>query len=188
MQQTIIATADKHCPYKKYQHKKELPPWLTQDILDLIHDRDRQYKLAKRSNDSNDWAEARRMRNLCNKGVKNAKNMFIKKELTQNEKDPRKFWKVIEQAWTPCTEKNNHINLKDHVTNEYVDTKDIPNIFNNDLCSIASKLTKKFENYSTPFMETLNRVNEDMIMSQITATEVYDLKKKDRNSQDLCNR
>lgn len=45
---TIITIADRHCPFKLYRHKRKLPPWLTQDILDLIHLRDSLYKKAKK--------------------------------------------------------------------------------------------------------------------------------------------
>lgn len=178
MESVILETANKHCPVREYTHKRELPPWLTQDLLDLIHVRDRQYKKAKKTNDNDDWAEARRMRNLCNKGVKNAKNLYIKRELVQHQNDPRKFWQVIEKAWNPNTEKNNHINLIKKDTNEYISLDQIPNTFNNHLCSIAGKLTNRFSDRNIPFMETINRTLDSMSMSPITTTEVYDLVKK----------
>lgn len=48
MEQAILDTADSHCPYKSYNERVALSPWLSQDLLELMKDRDRLYKLAKR--------------------------------------------------------------------------------------------------------------------------------------------
>lgn len=34
---TILECADKHCPYKDYTSKRELPPWLNNEILELLN-------------------------------------------------------------------------------------------------------------------------------------------------------
>lgn len=43
MEQTILASADTHCPYKSYHECAVLAPWLSQDLLELLKDRDRLY-------------------------------------------------------------------------------------------------------------------------------------------------
>lgn len=99
MESVMIEAADLHCPFKKHAQKKVLPPWLSADIIEMIHDRDRLYKLAKRRDLPNDWAKARRARNLCNKGVRIAKKQFVQSELKKHDKSPREFWQVIEKTW-----------------------------------------------------------------------------------------
>lgn len=61
MESVMIEAADLHCPFKKHTQKKVIPKWLSPDIIELIQDRDRLYRLAKQSNQAIDWANARRV-------------------------------------------------------------------------------------------------------------------------------
>lgn len=74
---TIIHFVDKHCPYKMYYARKELPKWINQEILETLIERDRLYKIAKWSNNPENWADMRRWRNLSNRMVAKARmNLF----------------------------------------------------------------------------------------------------------------
>lgn len=126
LETAITNLADKHCPYKTYKQRLELPPWLTHDLLDLIHIRDKCYKLAKKTNLPNDWIEARRARNLCNKGVKDAKNQYVKNQLSDHEKSPKKFWQIIENTWSPDKQKDVNIQLTDVRTGRQIDPENVP--------------------------------------------------------------
>lgn len=67
MESVIIEAPDLHCPFKRYTQKKVLPIRLSPDIIEIIHNRDRLYKVAKTTNSREDWANARKASNLCNK-------------------------------------------------------------------------------------------------------------------------
>lgn len=118
------------------------------------------------------------MRNLCNKGIKNAKNEYVKSELKKYEADPRKFWQVIEKAWSPTPTKNANIKLTDAGTNEPIDPQKVPGTFNDHLCTIASTLAKRFEHNTIPFFDTINNVLSELNSSPISPNEVHDLVQK----------
>lgn len=105
--------------------------------------------------------------------------MYIKGEQVKHNEDPPKFLQVIEKAWTPKNDKNSHISLTDKkITSERIEPGKVPDTCNNHLCSIASKLTIKFDKKTIPFLETVNDVMEEMIDGQITLNEVHDHVKK----------
>lgn len=91
MERNILQSADIHCPYREHRERKELKPWLTPDLLETLKERDRLYRVAKRTNDPNDWILARKARNSSNQGIRNAKNEFVKAQLVTNEADPENF-------------------------------------------------------------------------------------------------
>lgn len=69
MEKVILRIADLHCPYKTYNDGVAISPWINQVLLELIQDHDSLYRLAKQTNDKDDWIKARKARNACNKGA-----------------------------------------------------------------------------------------------------------------------
>lgn len=106
----ILKVADLHCPLKKVTNRKGKLPWLNQSLLQLIHERDRLFKIAKKSDNNTDaWIKVRRIRNQCNSCVKMAKENYVKEQLSNYNNDPKKFWKVIETVWNPNKDANSRI-------------------------------------------------------------------------------
>ena len=89
---------NEHCPLKTFRSKELSPVWLTHDVIMLSLDRDRAWAKALQSDDENDWALARRLRNWANNAVKAAKANFLRNELETNHKDPKKFWRNIKDV------------------------------------------------------------------------------------------
>lgn len=78
LERTIRNTADAHCPEKTINRRKSIPKWLNPDLLELMFERDRIYRIAKRSQSADDWIAARRLRNSCIEGVRRAKCQYTK--------------------------------------------------------------------------------------------------------------
>lgn len=153
----IQTLADKHCPFKEFSERRELKPWITPDLLELLKNRDRLYKLAKRSKDIDDWINARRARNHCNRAVGHARNEFVKAQLDVHSNDPCKFWKALESIWSGEVNRQSHINLADSTTGILLDKTHIPEYFNQHLCNVGRNLSRKFE-HDIPFANTLHGV------------------------------
>lgn len=139
----IKCAADRHCPVKTYKRKKEIAPWLTKELLELMYERDRIYKLAKRTALDADWIAARKIRN---KGIRQAKCSFAQAQLEIHEKNPNKFWSAIEKIWKPATDKDTMINLVDQDSGIPIPLVDVPNTFNEHLCRVGEKLARQFVN------------------------------------------
>ena len=113
LENNISSVINIMCPIQTFYIKSLKDPWISQEILEAIKDKDRLLSKAKRSDEQNDWITARRRRNEVKQIVKNAKSDFIKENLTQYENDSKKFWKSIRNI-VPSSKKsnNNKITLK----------------------------------------------------------------------------
>ena len=75
----ILHILDTVCPEKK------------EDLINLMKERDRSLKVYLKSRSENDKKEMRRLRNLVNITVKNARAEFVKDQLETHKNDPKKF-------------------------------------------------------------------------------------------------
>ena len=87
---------DDMCPLRNFKIKNLKDPWITNEILENIHDKDLLLRTAKRTNDQNDWLLARNARNTLNTNIKNIKADFIQENLEINQGDSKNFWKDIQ--------------------------------------------------------------------------------------------
>ena len=86
------------CPLRSFSIKNYRPEWMSNELIEQIKDRDYFYRKAKKSGDKDAWNIAKHLRNTTNSNIRQAKKEFILDELKQNEKDPKKFWKVIREV------------------------------------------------------------------------------------------
>ena len=141
MLSTITATVDIMCPLKQYKVAKAKEPWVTNEILELIKDKDRMLRRAKKSNDENDWNLARQARNNTNFQIRQTKANFVKDNLEQNQNNSKKFWQNIKEVLP--SNKNNQsskISLKDNDNNFITDDKDMANLRNEYFTTIGHLL------------------------------------------------
>ena len=76
MLQNIRTIIDQMCPVKKFRINKPKDPWLTHEILEYIKDKGHALKRAKRTNNIDDWTNARYMRNQCLSKIRTAKALL----------------------------------------------------------------------------------------------------------------
>ena len=62
--------ADKHAPMKTKRVRKKQSPWLNDDIIALMRERDRLKKAAIKSGSNASWSAYRSMRNHVNSSIK----------------------------------------------------------------------------------------------------------------------
>ena len=68
------------CPIRRYKQLEHLTPWMEADIY-----REMRYR------------EIRRQRNVVNSKIEIAKKNYITRILNENNKNPRKFWKLVNE-------------------------------------------------------------------------------------------
>ena len=111
----IKNTIDVLCPMKDFQFSNDKPDWLTNDIILLMKERDRCLRKYAKSKLEKDKIDMRKIRNLVNISVKNARAEYIKEKLETHKNDPKKFWKHISTI-IPSNKANsqpNFTNIKD---------------------------------------------------------------------------
>ena len=132
------------CPLKKFKVKTVLEPWITNELLEQIKDKDLALKRAKRSKRQDHWTEARTLRNNCLRDVRKAKADFICEKLDENISDSKKFWGTINSILPGRKNSSHDISLLNE--NIEVHKEEIPNYMNNYFSTIGSCLAEKFDN------------------------------------------
>ena len=176
----ITTVLDAMCPVRTFHIKNYRPDWMTKELIEQIKDRDYFYRKAKLSGDEDSWNIAKYLRNITNSSIRQAKREFILDELRENDRDAKKFWKVIRKV-VPTGKQNvkQEIFLKDdndtkvnredtaHYINDY-----FINVGNSDSSSTVDAhlgLPKDTGDGSvSDLLDTFSKVNE---------TEVYNVVK-----------
>ena len=91
MYQVIRRNIDAMCPMKIFRISSSKSPWISNDLLEIIQDKNSHLDRAKRTKRPEDLQLARQMRNECNLLVKRAKARYIQEQAEQDSKDPKKF-------------------------------------------------------------------------------------------------
>ena len=86
------------CPLKNIKVTCNIPFWINHHIIEAINDRNKLFRKAKLTGDTNILADARRARNRTNKLVNMARETFIKDTLELNRNDPKKCWRIINNS------------------------------------------------------------------------------------------
>ena len=132
----INSYLDEHCPYKTFNIKKKKEPWLNDELLELIIEKDRRYRKAKKSKSDLDWTNAKNFRNFVNNSVKEAKANFIKQQSQLFINDSKKFWKLINNLVFNKNKMNKNIQIE--INNELLSQQEVPNVFNNYYINIGN--------------------------------------------------
>ena len=120
-------------------------PWITNEILEAIYDKDQAWKRAKRSGDAQDLILAKQMRNHVKDMIRVAKRDYVQEELDNDELTTRKFWEKLNYV-LPTKDKGSSIRLIDKNTNEVVEDDRLPDFINQFFTGIGPKLSAGFKN------------------------------------------
>ena len=77
--------------------RENSPSWFSKEIVEELYYKDDLYKLACRSGKDEDWVNFRLQNNRVKKLILEAKEEYTKDLLEQNEGNPRKFWRCINE-------------------------------------------------------------------------------------------
>ena len=77
MQNHILSELDVMCPLKSFRIRISKDPWITNELVERIRDKDRLLSKAKRTKRPEDWKRAKRERNIIIKDVKKAKTEYL---------------------------------------------------------------------------------------------------------------
>ena len=118
---------------------------MTREIIELLHDKDRLCKKAKKSGKLQDWQMAKQIRNIANNTVKRAKINFIQDSAKRYEKDTNKIWGNINKL-LPKDDCRGLNNLIDKTHDVVVESKDTAEFLNDYFTGIGPQLARAFDN------------------------------------------
>ncbi|XP_072023357.1 uncharacterized protein [Amphiura filiformis] len=128
---------------KRVRDKKA--PWLTDDIIKLMRERDCLKKKAIKTGLSKDWSDFRSMKNRVNYEIKHSKKSYVANSIQTNSNNTKQVWNTIRQI-IPGKSKGTSITCIKGVNGNETEPKDIANIMNTFFANIGPDLAAKIPN------------------------------------------
>ena len=131
------------CPLKHRTIKDKGDPWITNEIIELLHDKERAWKTAMDTQNPDDVAEAKRLRNLSKAAIRRSKRDFIQETANRTDGNGPKFWDKMNYI-LPKKRNCSTINLIDKISEEPVEHEKRADLINSYFSTIGNKLAEKF--------------------------------------------
>ena len=173
---------DKMCPVRTFKVRKDRAPWITDHILELINDKDKALKKAISTKNLVLWQDASRLRNSVNKSIRKAKAKFIRDSLEENQKDSKKFWRII-NGLVKGDRGGTCFKLKDTVRDILVEDGDTPEFINDFFLNIGPNLAA---NYNEPWFFEGKEVDSNIGFIETEVSEVTKYIKEIDTSKSSC--
>jgi len=90
----FVDVANQHVPLKRIRSKQASKPWITNDLKELMAERDYALRVAKRSGNQEQWNEYRRLKNFTNRKIKSAEALHYK-NLIESAENPKVLWRSL---------------------------------------------------------------------------------------------
>lgn len=138
----IIKVCDVHCPLVTMTRKRVKPEYISDEILEMIHTRDKAYRKARKSKLEIDLIHAKSLRQQVTRLLRNRKREFILKQIDLANGNSKIFWKTINRAFfTKSDPKLNQI--WDERWNTLIDGEGAANLVNEYFCNISQTLSSE---------------------------------------------
>ena len=165
------------CPVKEFKINKRKEPWLNRQLLEILIDKDRSLRRAKRTNNEDDWNIARYFRNQAKLLVRQAKAEYYKEQLDMNKKNPKKFWHTVANILNTNKKPRPTINLTDQNSGNKVPESETANYINQYFANIGPNLaanlteTWTYEGITKPASFTLTDFTEQEVLKVLNNIE-----------------
>ena len=163
MEERILEQADLLCPTRSFRVKEIREPWITNEAVEAIRDKDKLLLKAKKSKKEADWAAARTARNKGGRDLENLRADFLKNQQEINKNDPKKFWNAILSVYPGKKGKTSRIWLKNQNDDSEIDQADTANFINSFFTNIGKDLAKQYNTEWKYFGEVCQNSLEDLV-------------------------
>ena len=136
------------CPYRRYKQREVVTPWLDATIYKAMRERDAFMSLFRRTGYSLYLEIAHQCRNRVNGLIYKAKSEYIKVQLNQNSRNPKKFWRVIKGLINKTTDSLLNARFVDPNTGVEIDRGMEANFLNGYFVNIVRNLNIPVNNAS----------------------------------------
>ena len=173
------------CPEKSFKFAKNRPVWITNDLINLMKERDRSLSKYLSTRLEADKIAMRKMRNLVNIAVKNARADYVRDQLETHKNDSKKFWKEINKIIPNKTgsASQNFNNIKDE-NNVLIPTNMLPSCINSFFANVGIELDKKIppltqigsntnKIYDIEPLDTFEYITEEALLQEIKNISVH---------------
>ena len=130
MENIMLTNIDSMCPIKSFKVKRYREPWITNEAIEAIKDKDRLLASAKRTMAEDDWVSAKRVRNEVGRDLRNLRADFLRQQQEAHKNDPKTFWKTIAGIVPTKKNRGSEIWLRDELTDSNIRKENTAEIFN----------------------------------------------------------
>ena len=181
------------CPYRRYKQRAFPSPWLTPEIYREIRIRTRLVKMFNCSRTNLLLTMMRRQRNKVNGLIESAKRSYILNSLRRNTKNPRKFWRIINDMLKGTSNMSQSVQFQDPDTDTPVPDGSQSDFLNSYFCNISQRLGLSSDPEIDP--ESVNGLHDfygeidslfDLSEDEILGPELEDIVKTIDISKSSC--
>ena len=147
LENTIRELLNESCPHNSFRVKEEVDPWISNELLEEIKDKNSLLKRARRTGKVEDWIEAKRARNEVGSRIRREKMEFLTEQQREFAGDPKKFWKSVSKLVPNKKGNSGKINLTDETNKKQIDEADTADYINNFFSTIGEKLAENFTDH-----------------------------------------
>ena len=142
MEDVILDNIEVMCPLKSFNVRGYREPWITNEAIEAIKDKDRLLAKARRSDKVEDWTRAKRVRNEVGRDLRNLRADYLKQQQEANKSDPKKFWKTVASIITTKNSKTGNIWLREGGNGRNVDQEETAGHFNSYFTNVGPNLAQ----------------------------------------------
>ena len=146
----FLEILNKHAPIQNKRTRSFNVPWLTKEIKELIHNRDKLKRKAIVTNQDEDWQNYKSFRNKVNIAMRQAKTNYYRDKITLQKDNPKDAWKTINNLLGRTCNNTvvNELKLNDRKINS---PEELAEAFNNYFINIGPSLAHEMALSSVSF-------------------------------------
>ena len=131
------------CPFRTFSVRKFDDPWITNEVIEMIRDRDELFKTAKRLGRAEDWTRAKVARNETAGHLRNLKAQYLVDQQNVNSENPKRFWRNISAVWKGHNSKGRVISLESE--GREINERESAEYLNSFFTNVGPKLAGDFD-------------------------------------------
>ena len=181
---------NKHAPWIVYQQRKHFAPWLTEDTLKLMKERDNLKAEAVKlvlegQNASEAWKKFKLIRNKVNNRRKYEENNFKSKKLQENLDSPTTTWKVAKSFmnWTDSSGPPNQLSIAGRLVTKASRIASEMNSFFITKVGLIRDSIEHIPNTFSKCSEIMENKQCKLVMNHVTVSKVNKILKGLKNSK-----
>ena len=136
---TFMSIINHHAPMKSKHIRGNALPWLDGEIIQLMRQRDRAHKIAKRSGSQNKWDVYKKLRNSVTEQIRSKKSEHFTSTIEENKGNSTVMWKKLKEV-LPNKQKIVANSLLSQHGEVVDDLADIADIFNEHFSTVGERL------------------------------------------------
>ena len=179
----FLNVADRHAPVKQTRIKGNDVPWMSSDLKNSMHERNRLHRKAVKSKNPVDWIKYKEVKNSVNMQVRKCKSDYYCNLIEESKNQPKSLWKHLNNITS--RKSNSNVSSLSADGNNHTSPYGIAQTLNLHFSTIGSKLTSKFSSglsfirnitYPVDTMQTEARSNLSEIDENFVKTHIRKLK------------